>query len=188
MSCHSASVRSEVYRIRSVLRECIYIVQTKIADFIDAFWVFKQALRRNIVYSRQGSATVELNPGEIAQSIANQEAIKPRLEIIIQPRIIAQRDFKQLEPYIWIVNLGTATADDVIVILHQQPVGGFSVNSQACNQTNTSHPGNALKLINPLNPGKQVGLCSIDMGQVAPPLAEFGSRVLARNQPARDVS
>jgi hypothetical protein len=34
-----------VYRIRSVLRECIYIVQTKIADFIDAFWVFKQALR-----------------------------------------------------------------------------------------------------------------------------------------------
>src|ERR1022692_4311126 len=45
MSCHSASVRSEVYRIRSVLRECIYIVQTKIADFIDAFWVFKQALR-----------------------------------------------------------------------------------------------------------------------------------------------
>src|ERR1022692_3276327 len=25
MSCHSASVRSEVYRIRSVLRECIYI-------------------------------------------------------------------------------------------------------------------------------------------------------------------
>src|ERR1022692_5044988 len=44
MSCHSASVRSEVYRIRSVLRECIYIVQTKIADFIDAFWVFKQAL------------------------------------------------------------------------------------------------------------------------------------------------
>src|ERR1022692_1684781 len=47
MSCHSASVRSEVYRIRSVLRECIYIVQTKIADFIDAFWVFKQALRLN---------------------------------------------------------------------------------------------------------------------------------------------
>src|ERR1039458_1839685 len=46
MSCHSASVRSEVYRIRSVLRECIYIVQTKIADFIDAFWVFKQALRK----------------------------------------------------------------------------------------------------------------------------------------------
>src|ERR1039457_5853729 len=48
MSCHSASVRSEVYRIRSVLRECIYIVQTKIADFIDAFWVFKQALRRSL--------------------------------------------------------------------------------------------------------------------------------------------
>jgi hypothetical protein len=35
-----------VYRIRSVLRECIYIVQTKIADFMDAFWVFKQALNR----------------------------------------------------------------------------------------------------------------------------------------------
>src|ERR1035441_6280013 len=62
MSCHSASVRSEVYRIRSVLRECIYIVQTKIADFIDAFWVSNRLLEvslddlfpKNVSLSRVG--------------------------------------------------------------------------------------------------------------------------------------
>src|ERR1022692_2625216 len=69
MSCHSASVRSEVYRIRSVLRECIYIVQTKIADFIDAFWVFKQALR----LGRSGNVTVR--PGHIGGAL--QRAVTP---------------------------------------------------------------------------------------------------------------
>src|ERR1035441_202685 len=44
MRCHSASVRSEVYRIRRVLRGYVYIVHTKMLILLLLFSVFKQAL------------------------------------------------------------------------------------------------------------------------------------------------
>ncbi len=66
----------------------------------------------------------------------------------------------------WINNRGSATADDIIIVIHKMPVGVFGVGYETCQQTTSGHFGTALKLIKPLNPGDHAFLCSINLGQV----------------------
>jgi len=151
-------------------------------------------LKANAVYLRRGSSTDEANPDEIAQmNAAELDSGKPLLEIIVEPRIVPHINCKCLELQMWINNRGKATADDVVVVLQKQPIGVFGIGYGSCSQTTSGHPGNALKLNAPLNPGDRAFLCSTDLGQVEGSFVatfepvEFGVKILARNQVAFDV-
>lgn len=123
----------------------------------------------------------------------NPSKNKPALEIVVEPRIVSHENHKCLELPMWIINQAKTTADDVVVVLQKQPIGVFGVGYESCSQTTSGHPGNALKLNGPLNPGDRAFLCSTDLGRVEDGLVasvepvEFGVKILARNQAAFDV-
>jgi len=158
-------------------------------------------LAAETVYVRRGSSTDEAKPDEIARmGAAGQELPKPRFEAYVQPRLEKHAHYKELKLHCWLFNQGTATADDVVVILQKQPSGVLGLNYENWNSHSTGFQGTGLMHKGPLHPGTRVFLFSFGLGVAEfqnegeknrPTVengAEIAMKVLARNQPPVDFA
>jgi len=162
----------------------------------------------NVVYIRRGSSTDQAKPDEIAKmGIASTESPKPLFEAYIQPRLVkpllAEHPHSHsLRIVTWLFNQGRATADGVVVVLQEMPVGVLGLDNENWSIHRTAYPGTALALKQPLNPGGRVFLCSVSLGVakfegqqghdqglvVEHDNVDFKIKVLARDQTPVDLA
>jgi hypothetical protein len=125
--------------------------------------------------------------------------IQPQL---VKPVLAEDLHSHSLRIVTWLFNQGRETADDVVVVLQETPVGVLGLNYENWNLHRTAYPGTVLALKQPLNPGGRVFLCSVTLGVarfegqqgqdqalvVEHDNVDFKIKILARNQTPVDLA